>query len=276
MSFLFMYKNNKGFTLIEILVVIAIIGLLSSVVLASLNSARDKARLAAGKQFDANVLHAIGDQLVGQWTFDDISSPWADSSGLAHNGTCTGCPTIDVGYNGKTAYNYNGSKQITIGTGNTYLPLPTFTICAWVKSPGLAPGMTYSGIVSITYGLVLGLDGAGQFHTYMDNGSSFQYGGTIGNLYDNKFHHLCAAYDGLNRIMYVDGAAKSSASVTWSGTTRWPTNTATIGTNINNPPVSSFNGVIDDVRIYSSAITLSSIQKLYAEGPQSNIFISKK
>ena len=50
-------KSNRGFTLIDLLVVIAIIGILSSVVLASLNTARSKGSDAAIKA-DLNNIRA--------------------------------------------------------------------------------------------------------------------------------------------------------------------------------------------------------------------------
>jgi len=72
--------TKKGFTLIELLVVIAIIGLLSSVVLASLNTARSRARDAQRKSSlsqlaTANELRYLA---VGQYP---ASAGWLSNPG---------------------------------------------------------------------------------------------------------------------------------------------------------------------------------------------------
>ncbi len=52
-------KPNAGFTLLELLVAIAIIGILSAVILASLNSAREKGRVAAAQSQLEQIERAI-------------------------------------------------------------------------------------------------------------------------------------------------------------------------------------------------------------------------
>lgn len=74
-------KKTSGFTLIELLVVISIIGLLSSVILASLNSARNKAKDAAIKEaaHQMESLMALNYQDYGGYC--QLQWGWSSASG---------------------------------------------------------------------------------------------------------------------------------------------------------------------------------------------------
>jgi prepilin-type N-terminal cleavage/methylation domain-containing protein len=76
-------KSKQGFTLIELLVAIAIIGILSSVVLASLNSARDKGKASAIKSNLRNMIPQM------ELSYADVSN-YSGINSSNSNTTCTG------------------------------------------------------------------------------------------------------------------------------------------------------------------------------------------
>ncbi len=63
----------RGFTIIELMVVISIIGMLSSVILASFQTVRDKARIAVGLQFERHTIDAFGDKILALYDFENLS-----------------------------------------------------------------------------------------------------------------------------------------------------------------------------------------------------------
>ena len=161
------------------------------------------------------------------------------------------------------AYLFN-NNIINFGTGNTFFPLNTFTISTWIKTPGLGSGMSLNGIVSITYGLTLYLNSTGTVGLRMDNGTALPAITANRNLNDNQFHHIAAMFDGTNAKIFIDGNLIISSPFTgWTGSTRWPTNTATIGQENNNGPIYRFNGVIDNLKIYNRALTNDQVKDLY-------------
>lgn len=176
------------------------------------------------------------------------------ANGVATNLTYTGGKIGQCG-------NFSNS-YITIGTGNTFLPLRFFSISAWVKTPGLGNGMSANGVLSITYGMVLVLGSSGAIGTRLDDGSSLVDKSYAASLNDNIFHHLVWTYDGIYQNMYLDGAFLGRYASTWSGITRWMTNDAVIGQDNNNGSVYRFNGLIDDVRIYDHALSAREVKEL--------------
>ena len=66
-------NKTKAFTLVELLVTISIISVISSTILVSLNSARDKSKISAGVQLESSLYQNFGIDEVGIWNLDDNS-----------------------------------------------------------------------------------------------------------------------------------------------------------------------------------------------------------
>lgn len=105
------HKNQKGFTLIEILVVIAIIGMLAGLVLLALNTTRSKSRDTKRQAEFKQIVTAMS-------LYYNANASWPSSGGAW---VCVGAPTAERCYSNT----YTGLDSLVTAL-STYLPtMPT-------------------------------------------------------------------------------------------------------------------------------------------------------
>lgn len=100
------YKDTKGFTLIEMMVVIAVIGILSAAILVGLAPGRQRAK-------DARVINAVKQaQAVVESLVDLSTGKYPDAATVNGNDSYTRANSDAVGQNGSLVY-----KQVGNGAG---------------------------------------------------------------------------------------------------------------------------------------------------------------
>ena len=93
-------KKQNGFTLIELMVVVAIVGILTAVGLPELTKAQEKAKASAAKAFVVNEAKSCSLELVTGGSYTLASAP--SNVTLADTNSCANDGTIAATAGGKT------------------------------------------------------------------------------------------------------------------------------------------------------------------------------
>jgi prepilin-type N-terminal cleavage/methylation domain-containing protein len=202
-------QKQKGFTIVELLIVIVVIGVLAAITVVAFNGIQERARIAAGQAFESQLIMKYGAAATGRWSFDECSGTSVTNMGEPNNtdvfsGTGTGTTWITDTVSGKgCALSFDGGTKIeTLAT----LKSSYYVKAAWIRIP--KSGGTCNNIISqaasgganaafYATGCRIAAGHNGAWNTAISPASP--------TYNDGKWHYVAAIWEDGNLALYVDG-----------------------------------------------------------------------
>ena len=201
----------------------------------------------------------------------DTTDIFGDSTGVAlysldydasdAGGLYDGTPTnVEFGVGGQINYGarFNGSSSY-IDTGISSLGT-TFSVSMWINEASLGSGGFFGNWNSTSNDdMFWRTQSDGSLRINFD-GAGTQYFGSAGDVTANNWHHIVVTFNNGSINVYLDGSSKGSTTTA---------NTAfNSGANFyigDDNSGTYFDGSIDQVRLFSKALSSSEVSTLYAE-----------
>src|SRR3954469_12091650 len=199
--------------------------------------------------------------LEAQWKLNETFGSFAsDSSGNGRTGTVTGTSSWVPGML-NNGFSFNGATKIQ-ATGLMGNPR-NVSVAAWAKLT--TPDSGGAEIISLGDHFLLRLDESGSTSVKYYNGTTWVALSVFQTFAGTGWHHFAASFDDPHKLLklYIDGqlagTATTTASISYTGL---GANTV-IGRQGNAGTTNDFTGVIDEVRVYSYAISAAEVAQLY-------------
>jgi hypothetical protein len=215
--------------------------------------------------------------LVGWWKMDNVKDgKVVDSSGKGNDGEIVGICEQTEGFVGSGGLKItNGGMQIP---NSPLLDASRFTIAMWVNwadGQGALARLLQMGNDNKESIAILGGGGAGDsgpshnvfyftmFGSSTGEGSDSSEVKAPGVFKGGKWHHIAAIYDGSDQLVYVDGKVVGKKTIGDFKLFTDP-NSSSLVIGCRPPNMDrTFNGVVDDIRMYNKALSAEDIGKLY-------------
>jgi hypothetical protein len=219
--------------------------------------------------FAGEWLDTIDPNLVANWKLDEVTGLTAyDSSGYDNNGTLVGNPTWTAGeISGDAALRFGDANDyVDCGNKSIFNLTQQITVSAWVDINMVPRDWTAIITKGDSAWRLSTAWSEKRFHFAVTGPPDWNSVSGATTVASGEWHHVCGTFDGSTIRIYLDGVEDGNTA--YSGPITTNSYNVFIGGNAEFPDQGyrSWDGLIDDVRIYDRLLTAAEVQDLFNQG----------